>query len=292
MTTNLVGYDRLVDDIRAVLDDNVPREAEVQTKSGDWYLMRIRPYRTIDNVIEGAVITLVDITERKRMETSLREGETRFQTLVGQAYAGVAESDLAGRFTYVNDRFSAMLGYTREELLDQNMQNLTHPDDRARSALLFKTLVAGGPPFEIENRYVRKDGTALWTLTRMNSIRGSSGAAQSLIAISFDLTERKRLEEELARTDAESAKYLEAVSRLHTVATLYVGESTLPAVLDEARKGRDRAGRRRHGRPAIGRPPVREAQDRRAERVRDLVDRILERCGVSDERRQPGSREQ
>ena len=121
--------------------------------------MRIRPYRTIDNVIEGAVMTLVDITERKRMETSLREGETRFQTLVGQAYAGVAESDTAGHCTYVNDRFSAMLGYTREKLLDQNMQNLTHPDDRARSALLFKALVAGGPPFEIENRYVRKDGT-------------------------------------------------------------------------------------------------------------------------------------
>ena len=70
----------------------------------------------------------------------------------------------------------------------------------------------------------------------MNSIRDSMGTAQSLIAISFDLTERKRLEEELARTDVESAKYLEAVSRLHTVATLYVGESTLPAVLDEVVK--------------------------------------------------------
>ena len=58
--TNLIGYDRLVEDTRAVLDTLVPKELEVRTTEGKWYLMRIQPYRTMDNVIEGAVITFVE----------------------------------------------------------------------------------------------------------------------------------------------------------------------------------------------------------------------------------------
>jgi two-component system CheB/CheR fusion protein len=51
-----------VADVQAVLDTLVPQEVEVQTTEGQWYVMRIQPYRTLDNVIEGAVITFVDIT--------------------------------------------------------------------------------------------------------------------------------------------------------------------------------------------------------------------------------------
>ena len=65
--SNLLGYDRLVDDLHAVLDSLVPREVEVQTRVGAWYSLRIRPYRTVDNVIEGAVITFVDITEMRAL---------------------------------------------------------------------------------------------------------------------------------------------------------------------------------------------------------------------------------
>jgi two-component system, chemotaxis family, CheB/CheR fusion protein len=66
IVSNLPGYDHLVADIRAVLDTLVSQEAEVQTADGGWYTMRIQPYRTIDNVIEGAVLTFVDITGHKR----------------------------------------------------------------------------------------------------------------------------------------------------------------------------------------------------------------------------------
>ncbi len=66
IVSNLVGYDHLVDDVRAVLHDLVPRAAEVQTRGGTWFQMRIRPYRTLENVIEGAVITFIDSTDRHR----------------------------------------------------------------------------------------------------------------------------------------------------------------------------------------------------------------------------------
>ncbi len=73
IVSNLVGYDALVADTQAVLDTLIPKELEVQTTVGPWYTLRIQPYRTQENVIEGAVITFVDITEKKRIEAALEQ---------------------------------------------------------------------------------------------------------------------------------------------------------------------------------------------------------------------------
>jgi len=89
VVSNLVGYDNLVEDVRTVLDRLVPKDIEVQTKLGSWYVMRIRPYRTLENVIEGAVITFADITEHKRMQAALHEAALR------EAQARLAESVVA-----------------------------------------------------------------------------------------------------------------------------------------------------------------------------------------------------
>jgi two-component system, chemotaxis family, CheB/CheR fusion protein len=79
IVSNLVGYDRLPADTQAVLDTLVPKEVEVQTRAGAWYMLRIQPYRTISNVIEGAVITFVDITPAKKAQEALRLNEERLR---------------------------------------------------------------------------------------------------------------------------------------------------------------------------------------------------------------------
>ncbi len=81
IVSNLVGYDSLVADTQAVLDSLVPREVDVQIQAGAWYAMRILPYRTLDNVIEGAVLTFMDITEMQKAQATLRESESRFRQL-------------------------------------------------------------------------------------------------------------------------------------------------------------------------------------------------------------------
>jgi two-component system CheB/CheR fusion protein len=88
----LAGYDRLVEDVQTVLDNLVPIEAEVQTKAGVWYLMRIRPYRTLQNAIEGGVITFVDITELKRSEEVLR----RMAVVIKDSNDAITVQDLDG----------------------------------------------------------------------------------------------------------------------------------------------------------------------------------------------------
>lgn len=66
IVSNLEGYNRLIQDVREVLDTLIPKEIEVKTLTGTWFLMRIQPYRTTENVIEGAVITFVNITLMKQ----------------------------------------------------------------------------------------------------------------------------------------------------------------------------------------------------------------------------------
>ena len=77
-TTNL-KYDRLVQDARDVLDTLAPKQSQVQTSDGRWYNLRVLPYRTVDNVIAGVVMTFADITSIKQLEQSLREQQTAAQ---------------------------------------------------------------------------------------------------------------------------------------------------------------------------------------------------------------------
>jgi two-component system CheB/CheR fusion protein len=73
IVSNLVNYDSLVVDIQTVLKNLTPKEVDVQTIEHKWYTMRMLPYRTLDNVIEGAVITFVDITEVVTIREALRK---------------------------------------------------------------------------------------------------------------------------------------------------------------------------------------------------------------------------
>ena len=82
-----------------MLDTLTPKDIEVQTQKGAWYLLRIRPYRTLENVIKGAVITFTDITEMKRAREILKESEAmrRLAAVVHDASDAIILQDLEGR---------------------------------------------------------------------------------------------------------------------------------------------------------------------------------------------------
>ncbi len=82
IVSNLLDYDTLVSDVQTVLQSLIPFEAEVQTKTGSWYVIRIRPYRTLKNVIEGAVITFMDISEIKRRRQELSDAHALADAIV------------------------------------------------------------------------------------------------------------------------------------------------------------------------------------------------------------------
>lgn len=126
---NLVGYRSLVADSQAVLDTLVPKEVDVQTTEGKWYTMRILPYRTLDNVIEGAVITFVEITEMVRAREALLKANEllRLAVVVRDAFDAITVQDLEGRTLAWNPGAVRMYGWNEAEALAMNVRDRTPP---------------------------------------------------------------------------------------------------------------------------------------------------------------------
>ena len=103
IVSNLPGYGNLKEDTQAVLDTLVPKETDVQTAEGRWYTMRIQPYRTMDNVIEGAVLTFVDITAARKLHEALQVNEERLRVALSAASISVFNQDLNLRYTWIHN---------------------------------------------------------------------------------------------------------------------------------------------------------------------------------------------
>lgn len=129
IVSNLVGYDRLVADVQGVLDTLAPKEAQVRSTAGRWYTMSIRPYRTLDNVIEGAVITFVDITEMRRIEDALAKEQPslRLAVVVRDAFDAITVHDLEGRIIAWNPAAVRIYGWSEAEALLLNVRDRIPP---------------------------------------------------------------------------------------------------------------------------------------------------------------------
>ena len=136
IVSNLVGYDRLLVDAQAVLNTLIPKEVDVQTHEGKFFTMRILPYRTLDNVIEGAVITFVEITEIVRTREALRKANEllRLAVVVRDASDAMTVQDLDGRIIAWNPGAAKLYGWTEEEALKMNVR------DRIPAALFDRAL--------------------------------------------------------------------------------------------------------------------------------------------------------
>jgi two-component system CheB/CheR fusion protein len=154
------GYDHLLTDVQSVLDTLVPVEIEVQTKAGAWYILGIRPYRTLENIIEGTVITFVDVTKRKLAEQKLLEAE-RFRRAADIETVGIVFFKIDGAITSANDAFLKMIGYDREDLAAESIHwdLITPAEWTEASRQARKELKASGRALPYERAYIRRDGS-------------------------------------------------------------------------------------------------------------------------------------
>lgn len=206
--THKLNYELLEKDAREVLQHLRPVEREVQTKEGRWFIARFLPYRTMEDRIDGVVLTFVDVTERKHAEEQLWESDTRFRAIVHQTTAGIGLMDLTGKFTYINDRFTQISGYSREELLQMRIQDITHPDDLPQANAKYAQLVATGKSIFDEKRFIRKNGSIVWVSNNKTIVTHEAAETDYVIVVSIDISDRKKIEEALREADRRKNEFL------------------------------------------------------------------------------------
>jgi two-component system, chemotaxis family, CheB/CheR fusion protein len=214
---NLIPTDvgRPLTDIRLNLDvpdfeqmlrevvETIPQQREVRGRHGRWYSLRVRPYRTFDNTIEGAVVVLVDIDSIKSAMETTRLSAERLRIVYDRAPVGIFETDLDGRFERVNDKFCELTGRTRESLLALRSQDITYPDDVAADLEAFERIRNGTlASARREKRYLRDDGSLIWVELHRYSVPDVDGKPLFTVGIVEDITERKETETALRRREA------------------------------------------------------------------------------------------
>src|SRR4030095_9346087 len=194
-----------------------------------WSHPMVRDRRTL-----GAVITFIDITERKQAEEALRKSEERWRSVYENSAIGVALTDLNGRFLATNAAYQKMLGYTEEEFRKLTFLDITHEDHREYNWDLITELFEGKRnQFQIEKQYWRKDGSVIWVSNNVSLVPGTESMSRFIMALSEDITERKQAEEALRKSEERWRTLLEINNAIITNLTQ---EALLHAVTESLRR--------------------------------------------------------
>ncbi|MBD9639001.1 PAS domain S-box protein [Ensifer sp. ENS07] len=169
------------------------------------------PVRDENKTARGVFCIVNETTERVRFENALQASEAQLRAIFSQSAAGIAQTDLKGRFLLVNSRFCDIVGYSEAELQTMRIHDITFAEDMAESARLFNEMTRNGDSYEMEKRYVRKDGGLVWVTNSVSVLRDKQGVFQRAAAVIVDITERKRAQEVERRLAAIIASSNDAI---------------------------------------------------------------------------------
>jgi two-component system CheB/CheR fusion protein len=208
-----LNYPELAQDAAAAFDTLKLTEREVSTNDGEWFIARLLPYRTLDDRIEGAVLTLIDITARRRAEDVARASEERlkFAALTTNDYAIIVQ-DLDGVIMSWNRGAQSVFGYEEAEAVGKPIDLIFSAEDREQGIpLAERTKARSAGRADDERWHVRKDGRRIYCSGVVTAIdaEGFRGYAK----IARDLTNRKSAESRQAdRLELERRVRTRAVS--------------------------------------------------------------------------------
>jgi two-component system CheB/CheR fusion protein len=202
----------LLRDCHAVLEKLIPIEKEIVSSDGQTYLRRILPYRTIDNRIDGVVITFLQISERKRVEEALQASEERFRLVIENAPDfAMLLMDRKGRIVTWNVGAERLLGWTEAEAVGKS-GSMIFPPETGNSQWQQETETAAETGrAAAEGWRVRKSGARFWGSGVLTAVRDTQGQLTGFVKVLRDETARKQAESERAELlESEKAARQEA----------------------------------------------------------------------------------
>lgn len=182
IVSNLVGYDRLIPDVQAVLETLTPGTVEVQTQAGASYLLRIKPYRTTENVVEGAVITFTEVTAIKDLRAAVLESEVlRSQVgAVRDAQDAITVQDMEGRILAWNPGAVRMYGWSEVEALAMNIRCIIPPAERHDASALVQRLSRAEVLEPFHTQRVARNGQLVKVTLTATALLNATGAVYAV----------------------------------------------------------------------------------------------------------------
>jgi two-component system, chemotaxis family, CheB/CheR fusion protein len=201
--THKLVYPNLAEDAAQVLKTLARVEREIRSLDGNWYIARLLPYRTLDDKIDGVVLTFLDITKLKTAEGQVKGGEERWRLVVeSMEEHAIFAIALDGRISSWNSGAQHIFGYSESEAIGMPAEKLFTPEDRAHQIPeqeMKKALIDGRA--NNERWHIRKDGSLFYASGVMTLMRDS--AIGDFVKILRDLTEQKQQEEALQKLNEE-----------------------------------------------------------------------------------------
>jgi len=199
IVSNMLGYDRLTEDVGEVLENLTPKEIEVRTRDGTWYLMRIRPYRTLENVIKGAVITFIEITELKQTRELLKESETMTHRLaavvVRDSNDAITLQNLEGYILAWNPKAEKMYGWSEAEALTMNISSLVPENRKEEEMNTVKRLSRAEVLEPYRTQRFSKDGRIVDIWLTASSLANEAGEVYAIATTEREIKSGKKEEE-------------------------------------------------------------------------------------------------
>jgi two-component system CheB/CheR fusion protein len=163
VVTNLIDYHRLVQDLQSVLDTLMPIEVEVQTHENRWYSLRINPYRTLENVIEGVVITFVEVTEivKVRMLLKAANEQLSLAMVVRDSRDAITVQNLDGHIIAWNQAAERIYGWTEAEALQMNVRERIPKNHKVEEIEVLHKLAMAEVLEPYHTQRLTKDGVSL-----------------------------------------------------------------------------------------------------------------------------------
>jgi len=212
--TPKIGYDALVEDAERVLDEQTAIEHEVEGPGRTWYLMRLRPYRTVGDEVEGVVVTFVDITAQKHAAESLRAERDLVSALIDTAGALITVLGEDGSIVRFNTACERLTGYDAAEAEGTDLRDLlVAPDDREAVTTRLDALADGTTDrTDLEMRWASAEGDLHLIKGSFTALRDESGDVKHFIVTGTDMTRHRELEREVIEiSDRERQRIGEAL---------------------------------------------------------------------------------
>lgn len=202
----------LIEDAKHASETGEESSRELRTVDGDWALAMVRPFRRAATTIDGAIVSLIDVSEIKNLQEALTTQRDLLEGLLESEAAGYWDWDIANDVEVMSPRIKSMFGYADHELENTPAawQALVHPEDLPLLKMNLDAHIKSGgqTPFKQELRFRHRNGSIIWVVRRGHIIEwDDDGSPSRMLGVHIEITDLKRREGDVHRRAEELRRF-------------------------------------------------------------------------------------